>query len=771
MGITRLPAWLGCLVLGGAAVAGLTAAPTWLRNQLWGFVAVGVVLAMAYGIRRHGPPAALAWWALFAGVLCWSVGHVWFRTGHTGPTPDIPFLSAQDVPFLASKVCLAVGLAGLVVRRAARGSRESTLDAAVVTVGLVVLAWTLAVNPYLQAGPSGAELTVFVAYVVGDLLYFALTARLAFSHQDRGPAHRLVFAGLLVLLAAELMYGSTVVLGPDPVREAAQDAGWLGWTVLLAAAALHPDVARAPRHDPGAELRAGRLRVAVFVPLILLNPTIVTANHLLIGESQGAWWTSTLLPVALTTCLAILLVVRLVLLAGVAQRRATALDAALQRQETLQRQLEHRALHDALTGLGNRTLLGDRLAHTLANGRGGHLLLLDLDGFKNVNDTLGHVAGDELLVEVGRRLRATVPAADTVVRLGGDEFAALLSTGDPRGATALAEQVVTQLRVPYRVAGRELYLTASVGLRALRPPLKAGDAMREADLALYAAKEGGKDAVVRYDPSLANSRSQHVQLAAALRRAISERTLHLHYQPVVDLRTGQPVAVEALARWTMADGTKIRPDQFIPVAESTGLINPLGAWILGEACADARRWWEGHGVAVTVNVSGRQLCDPDFPTTVLDRLRTTGLPGYALVIEITETVLVGGAGAELAISHLQRLRQEGVRIAVDDFGTGHSSLAYLRHLPIDILKLDRAFTGGVAGLDATNRSLSRAVLDLGRALRLATIAEGVETPDQATVLRRMGCPLGQGMYFAPPMPATEVDRLLSHVPARVPAMR
>jgi diguanylate cyclase (GGDEF)-like protein len=471
--------------------------------------------------------------------------------------------------------------------------------------------------------------------------------------------------------------------------------------------------------------------------------------------------------------MAVLLVVRLGLTAGLARQRAQALaqqaselEKALAEQENLQRLLSHHALHDPLTGLANRTLLTERIERALARrDAGAYLIMLDLDRFKDINDTHGHVVGDELLVAVAHRLLGRLAGTDTLARLGADQFAVLLeNAGDVRAATVAAE-AVNAIRVPYTLAGHTVRLSASAGVAALQPPLTASEVLRDADAAVEEAKRAGRNRVVTFEPALRSARLDHTRLALGLREALAGREFTLVYQPVVDLNTGQIKVVESLLRWTRATGEVVPPAQFIPVAEDTGLIMAIGAWVLGEACRRARDWFGAAGVAVSVNVSGHQLRDARFPALVAETLRDSGLPGQGLIIEITETALIAETGAEASAvrDRLERIRAMGVRVAIDDFGTGYSSLSYLRHLPAEILKIDKAFVQGDGGgtRSPRDRAFLRAILQLAGSVQLQAIAEGVETEEQARLLHMLGYPLAQGYLFHEPQTPEEIDELFT----------
>jgi predicted signal transduction protein with EAL and GGDEF domain len=366
-------------------------------------------------------------------------------------------------------------------------------------------------------------------------------------------------------------------------------------------------------------------------------------------------------------------------------------------------------------------------------------------------------------------LLAVAAPGDTVARLGGDEFALFVEGIDPLHAAQLAERVRATLKTPIPVNGRPAHLSASIGLVDLTGGSTPRDVLGNAELALHAAKAAGRDRVVGYRPELRLARETFARIADGLRDAVARGEMAVHYQPVVELLTERIVAVEALLRWTPAAGP-VPPLDFIPVAEETGMIVPLGTWVLEQACRDARGWYERYGSSVTVNVSVRQLAEPDFADVVFRILASTGLPAGALVLEVTESMLVGSAvEASPSLAALDRLRDKGVRIAIDDFGTGYSSLSYLTQLPVDILKIDRSFVPTDVAASGDDHAFTRAVLQLGSSRRLPAIAEGIETAEQARLLRDLGCPLAQGFHFARPGPAAQTDAAFKRLNDSVPA--
>ena len=447
-------------------------------------------------------------------------------------------------------------------------------------------------------------------------------------------------------------------------------------------------------------------------------------------------------------------------------------------QEALQHQLAHRAVHDPLTGLPNRVVLAERLEWALgrAGGDSHAVLLLDLDGFKDINDTFGHPCGDDILVNVSRRLLAAAPTDAVVARLGGDEFAILVeAVPDQRQALAQAERIVEAIRPPFAIDGQQMFLSTSIGLVTIEPsqrPMSPTDALRDADFALYAAKEAGKNRVVPFDPQVRAQRLDRMRVGTGLRHALDHGEVLVHYQPIIDLATGGIVGVEALARWRLPDGEMIPPAEFIPVAEETGLINALGARVLRQACQEGRRWQGAYEVFVSVNVSGRQLDDPGFADMVLATLADSGLLPTRLVLELTESSLIDTRPNEQGWIQLARLRKDGVRIAIDDFGTGYSSLSYLSQVPMDIVKLDKSFTHNLSDpvVARSGWAFTGAILDAIASLDRKVIAEGVETPEQAKALSDLKCSFAQGFLYSRPVPAGEIDQMLETSP-RLPGQQ
>jgi diguanylate cyclase (GGDEF)-like protein len=437
-------------------------------------------------------------------------------------------------------------------------------------------------------------------------------------------------------------------------------------------------------------------------------------------------------------------------------------------------ELRHQSLHDALTGLPNRVLALDRAEQMLARARRLQIpvaaLYVDIDGFKHVNDTFGHAAGDELLRTVATRLADVVREGDTAARLSGDEFVVLVegSTLDA-GPELVAERLLEVLRRPYDINGqtaRQLSLTASIGI-ALGERASAAELLRDADVALYEAKAAGKDCHMLFQSSMQTAARDRLMLEMDLAEALEQRQLFLQYQPTFDLQSERVIGVEALIRWRHPKRGVIAPIEFIPVAEESGLIVPIGRWVLEDACRQAAIWYgHGHRIDMSVNVSGRQLDDDELIEDVRHALTESGLDPATLTLEITETTLM--RDAEETAKRLRSLKELGVRIAIDDFGTGYSSLAYLRQFPVDALKIDRSFISGIAGSKGS-AALIHTLVQLGKTLDIETLAEGIEERSQLETLQREHCDHGQGFLFSRPLDVDAVEKFLAVTRSKTPS--
>ena len=427
---------------------------------------------------------------------------------------------------------------------------------------------------------------------------------------------------------------------------------------------------------------------------------------------------------------------------------------------------EEQALRDSLTRLPNRKLFQDRVEHALARSQRhpGNLavLYLDLDGFKGVNDSLGHAAGDHLLVDFAERLRACLRAADTPARLGGDEFAVLVEDLSAQSdAVAVAERIIQSLVTPFVIRGKERTVGVSIGIAFNTAGLTADEMLRNADVAMYAAKQNGRGHYQEYASEMGLAVVDRIELENGLQTAVANDEMLLHYQPLVSLATGRMIGFEALLRWQHPQHGLLLPGEFIHLAESTGSIVQIGSWVLHTACAQAQSWVErhpDHPITLSVNLSPNQLFQADIVEDVRSALRESHLAPAHLTLELTEGVMLK-EGPE-AVDKLHALKALGVQLAIDDFGTGYSSLSYLRHLPIDTLKIDKLFVDGIADRDS-DLAFAAAICRMAETLHIETVAEGVEHAAQVDQLRLLGCQTAQGYHFAKPLNVDGIDALLS----------
>jgi diguanylate cyclase (GGDEF)-like protein len=562
--------------------------------------------------------------------------------------------------------------------------------------------------------------------------------------------------------------------GSTPTTAAGRRKAFVGWLGELLAPKLvveraleaHPNVAVTFRYDSGSgheSFSGGHAPAhAQTTTVNLHNGWTVLASGARVGS--GIFEDRTALSVLVGGALICWMLALLVLVLATGRKRALALVL----EKT--RELSHQALHDALTGLPNRALVLDRAERTIARaarqpGLSAGALFIDVDGFKHVNDNLGHAAGDQLLKTVGERLQKAVRPQDTVGRLGGDEFVVLVEASDQDPTLdLLADRLTEALREPVEIEdGRKVFsVTVSVGV-AIGQYQTPDDLLRDADLALYAAKAAGKDRYALFDSTLGEGVEGRLEMQADLHRAVHSQEFFLHYQPIFDLTQRRVASVEALIRWCHPTRGIVAPDRFIPLAEETGLIAPIGRWVLDQACSQAAAWARhGRPVGISVNVSAYQLGRAELVEDVRRALIESGLDPAALTLEITETTLM--RDVSVAYERLKEIKALGVRVAIDDFGTGYASLSHLQRMPVDILKIDRGF---VAALHDGGQSgaLLQAIFGVGEALSLTVVAEGVEDHSQMASLEEMGCEMAQGFLLGRPSPASAVEGLLEVAPA------
>jgi diguanylate cyclase (GGDEF)-like protein len=705
-------------------------------------VILGGVAFGLYCIHRYRPKPAWAWWVMISTGLLWTVAGV--TREMTGATGDLSSGRSllPDLFALPGYLLFGLALYGLARRGNHARQRDIVLDALMVVVGAALLVNELLVVPTLEASNTWvmARLAV-VVYPALSLAWLMLAARIAFD-RGRAAASHLLVAGCASLTIGDVVFAAGEV-GLIDVSEAVLVAPYLLVPVFISAS-------MAPR--PSRATRVGRGRVASHLPpgrqtlvcLAMLAPALI-----LVSDATAARLPSIALCVAL---------------AGLAMWRvATAVWA----QDASERQLVHQATHDELTGLPGRKLVADRIDAVLAAGAVSvAVMFIDLDRFKLVNDSMGHVAGDELLILAAERLRTALPDRAWVSRVSGDEFLVLATGLTEVDAVLLGEHLRSILVREFVLAsGVEVFVSASIGVAYATAGGVTDSAMlvREADAAMYRSKDLGRDSVTLFDRSMRERIERRVGLERDLRQTISDGALGVAFQPIVTWPDQRIIGLEALARWNR-NGETISPAEFIDIAEESGLIVPLGEFILDEALRYLA-WMRANipgatNLYVSANLSPRQLQQSDIVDMVVEALDRHQLPGHALYLELTETVMMGDQVA--ATAAMAGLCAAGVRLALDDFGTGFSSLSYLKRFPFDVVKIDRSFVSGL-GHGVSDDSLVGAIQGMATALRLTTIAEGVETHEQARRLANLGCTNMQGHLFSMPVPADQVTELVAQM--------
>ena len=745
------------LLIGGAILVGYFFLPSPdlqdFAYQVPGMLAIVAVLA---GTAIHRPPDPRPWLLLAAGLALTTTGDwAWVILARAYGIEDFP--SIADAFYLTGLGLSAVAIVWMVRGRIPDGDRAGMVDALIVAVGIGLVSWTFLMAP-IVADPAAAfgEIAFALAYPLLDILLLGVLVRILLAPGPRVPSLTLLMGALVALLLSDFPY-AIVALSDGYYTGHIVEAGWLAASVLWSAAALHPSMRNVAEPVDAGEIRMSAWRLALLAAASLMAPAVLVIQ----------WAMDSPIDVfAIAAGSVVLYLLVIARLSGV----VSDLRSTLTHRQLLEKELESRALHDPLTGLANRVLFSDRLERALAQrAERVAVLFLDLDDFKTINDTFGHQAGDELLIAIAGALARSVRPEDTVARLGGDEFAILVERGASEGtARMLADRLHTALRSPVRVAGRDRAIGASIGISLGDSGAATADTlMREADIAMYVAKGDGKGGSSVFDSRTHASVVRNIGLREDLEGAIRHRQFELHYQPIVDIGTGDLAGLEALVRWRHPVRGLLAPADFIPVAESTGSIIPLGRWILEEACRQAVAWSDpgsplADGRYMSVNLSTVQLTHPGFVEFVEETLQRAGLPVIQLLVEVTESA---NPDEDAVSTTLNRLHSMGIRLAIDDFGTGYASMGRLRHTPFEIIKIDRSLVALVAS-DARAEAVIIGITDLARRLSAVCVAEGVEQQEQLVRLRQMGCQFAQGFHFSPALPVAKLEALL-----RTPATR
>ncbi len=704
-----------------------------------------------------------AWITLALGVALQSVGDVTLSL-LTHPGGTSPFPSAADAAYLAGYILIAMGLVGLVRSPHREHDRAAWIDALVVAAAAAIFIWVFVIRDEIGSSSDGLTAVVAAAYPFLDIVLIAIVVHLLLVR------HRTLSLALLgwsfgAYLVADLVYAKLSLDGTYVVGQLV-DAGWLLGYVALGVAALHPSMALAR----GATAASDAGRTTLTLPRLLLlagagmSGPMVVSLEVMRGDP----------PDALAVTVGLSIVYLLVLWRAVLGLKS--LEGSMRERGRLTAELAEQANHDPLTGLANRRLLLARLDTALAHPEPGQavaMLFLDLDRVKSINDSKGHAAGDAAIAAVSERLRAGLRSADTVARLGGDEFGVLLTATTRDAARTAAARVNTLLERPVALGEDSIPMSASVGLAFAEPGDGPHEVIRNADQAMYRAKSAGGASFVEYSEAMRLESAERLELQAEMAAAIARGEFLLHYQPIVDLRTGMIVGLEALVRWLHPTRGLLLPGSFIPLAEQTGLIVPLGRWIFRDAIRQVGDWQNQgllrHEVWIDINVAARQLADPRFTRDVAAAISGTGMGAGRIAVELTETELIRDPDA--VGKSLETLRRGGLRVLIDDFGTAYASMSYFVNFPIDGLKIDRQFVWELEAPSGPGRALVSSMVRLASELGIWAVAEGVETERQAEVLRQIGCPYAQGFLFSRPVPADTIANLLRAGATLVPSGR
>ena len=703
------------------------------NDVIYLIAAVQVFVAVVVGVFFNKPDRRV-WLTLLLLVVALIVAQIFDNRDS-----NTVFAQAlSETLFLIVQLILVVGLFITVQRRFGRDPINVIFDSLIIGLGSWFLIWVAFLNPARDLSQDVVSVTAIRgATLATSAIVIFLLATLLFGDTKRTPAVWLASSAIICSLIGDLLY-ATNQSGRYEIATRIANAPYVASLFLVSATVLHPSVSALASHS------AKRLKQPLLSRLILTTTSLVVPVLVLALTNPTNETDRT---------------VRAISIFVLALAVTTRVIFAVRANSSLQARLIESAQTDALTSLPNRGLMIEHVAAAIENSRfNGYtptVLFIDVDRFKNINDSLGHSAGDDVLVSVAHRLRVALPERCIVGRISGDEFVVLdANSSNQSDAVLLADMVLESFHEPLALRQGDVFVSASIGVAIFDREITAtaDDLLRHADTAMYRAKDAGRNCVAIFDESMLERVNQRLAVETALYRALERRELRLVHQPIIDINLGDVIGFEALMRWDMDDGTNVSPAEFIPIAEETGIIVPIGAWALLEALTHLRGWINQgicrRDASMSVNVSPRQLHDPNFVAVVNEALTRSRMPADQLWLEVTEGVMI--TQPEQALDTLRRLSELGVRVAIDDFGTGYSSLSFLQRFPIHRLKIDRTFISELA-VDANARSLVKTIIAMADSLGLDVVAEGVETVEQLHSLGDLQCSKAQGYLISHPV--------------------
>ena len=790
---TRRQFWKYMLGGGIALIALYFALPTsGAQDILYSAFGLGQVVCILLGIRWFRPADRLAWYLLAGAALCNTIGdNIGFAATFVFHA-TLPSPGPTDVAYLLSYPLLAAGILRLAHDTDRSARREDHVDAAVVALGVLALAWHFLMASYVSDhGVTFVGKVTLLAYPILDVVIVFILCRALIFNPGKRPFEYFLTASVVLALVADFVF-DYLSLHNTYVTGSVLDAAYLLEYLAFGVAALHPSMGAArlsevvERSEADRELELARrtnarkLRMPFVAITGFIPPTLLLMASLL-GVSVN-------IPVlaTLTVIVSALILIRVNWLIHRISDQATELSVQYQQlrhsnevRDALERDLRHQAFHDQLTGLANRALLHDRLGHALAStprtGRSVAILVGDLDGFKLLNDTHGHEAGDAALIMVAEVLQHTVRPGDTVARPGGDEFAILMEeVDDPRDVLELAQRIVRAVKRAAEGDPRMVGVTMSAGIAVGDASVEMDQLLNEADAAMYLAKTNGKNRVQVFQPAMRARMVERAELSKSFAGALERSEFFLDFQPIFSLATGQVLSFEALVRWNHPRLGRLSPRSFIPVAEETGFIVPLGRWVMQSATEHLAAWstLSDHSPSLSLNLSKRQLGTPGLVEDLESAMSVAGARSDRLMVEVKESVLMSHVSQ--VDTALAALRSQDVRVAVDNFGTGYSALRYLERCPVDLIKIDRSFVNSLSSGHRQGSALVATMVGLAHSLDLTLVAEGIEHEEQLDQLIALGCEQGQGFLMQRPFdPRAAIDlvrRTSGHPGAEVTAL-